>query len=182
MYPEVEKYIKAVEAAEEGFSREVDTRYRATRETTAGAIDYTALQAMWDEYDTVRKTLEEARRAEIDRARSELQAALTDPVVVWIAQHVMEEDNDYGLEVLKMLPTSVSEIKWLARENEWCERFQQYLLKARRDGVVPMPDPMEAREELRDWFGGFGVDEAAHDTLNALVAQIVAAELAAHRG
>lgn len=129
MYPELEPHFAAIDAARAAYS--AACREARGRHDPAGGPD---------ECPGCRIT-DSAWAAFID-ARTDAFAALkdcADPLVRWIADNCADEVGA-ALAAVRILPAPMSALDALAREQRWCEEYDDLRAKARKAGVLPADD------------------------------------------
>lgn len=150
MYAAVEQYLKTAAEAEENHRKLSDGKYRATLDEERA--NPTQRQEIWARYYKASDEARDAYNRTLDEAHTALREGLEaegDKLALWILEHTFEEYPNYSLTVLQALPATVTELTALARKNDWCNVFDNFLRQARRAGVIA---PMTAREQLEDWF------------------------------
>lgn len=118
MYPEVEQFIAALEAAEE--KRLVAPAQREHDPETCGWCIFEAAE----------------------RAALAALKASGDPLVAWIATNCRDYVDEATI-VLRTLPASRDELDALARENSWCGVWSRFRDQAEQDGVLPAKERNE---------------------------------------
>jgi len=113
MYPEVEKFLAAVKAAEEACYKTPVQYGRHDASTCPACIKEAALKAALE-------PLEGSK----------------DPLVSWIAKNAKSHAEEASM-VLALLPASMAELDALALREDWCGTWEWFKDKARAAGVLP---------------------------------------------
>lgn len=134
MYPDVEQYMAAIEAARETF----DAAYDAARDS--------GIRHTWDGSACARCEAEAPFRQAYSDARDAAWETLkgsTEPLVRWIAENCSNCQSE-ALAVLQALPASMDELNEIAIEQEWCEVWTDFVRLADAAGVLPAESKAEA--------------------------------------
>lgn len=156
MYPEVEQFIAAVEAAE----AEECKSYEAAQAAYMGKLREAGLEGAWHSADRSQcrlcdfnkgsaKTEKDAAilagmgalKASREAAWDALKAS-GDPLVAWIAANCREYEDE-AMEVLRALPASMDALDALARERGWCGVWSDFRERAEQAGVLPAQERSE---------------------------------------
>lgn len=111
MYPEVEQYLAAVEAAEEAY-RNSPVNGDCGKGTCRICNRMTSKGSAW---------------ASLGESEN--------PLVRWIAENCGAHVSE-ATEVLRALPAPMSELDALARERRWCDEWDRFKRMAEEAGVL----------------------------------------------
>lgn len=125
MYPEVEQYLAAVEAA--------DMAYETARAGTPRHI----VSATEEDCPACRviEPAREARQASTEAAWQALRGS-SDPLVRWIADNC----GDYryaAATILRALPAPMADLDAIAAVEGWCGQWDLFRAVAKKAGVLP---------------------------------------------
>lgn len=157
MYPEVEQFIAAVEAAE----AEECKAYEAAIDAYKEKVREADLEGVWHSVDSLQCRLCDFNRgpakaekdAAILAAVQALNAAVSAawdalkassiPLVAWIAANCRDYEDEATV-VLRALPASMDTLDALAREYDWCGVWREFRAQAEQDGVLPSQSEVPA--------------------------------------
>lgn len=126
MLQEVQTYLDA---------RNKAYRVQLTALEALGKTPVDPLEGRYKEGLKVRNAYDKALIA----ARETLASETKDPLVKYIADHVVEDYTVEAITVLRALPATYDELQGLAADNGWCGTWDDLLAGAVRAGVVAEP-------------------------------------------
>lgn len=142
MYPEVKTYLDTIEAIEDDHDK-IREKYRQARD--ADRITRFELTNAID--GAVHITQIDAKLAWLA-----LGEASDDKLVRYIVENHHENRSD-ALIILRELPLTREGLLKLRNNHNWCEDFDEYLIKAEEAGVVPWSTEItEARRDMKAWL------------------------------
>jgi hypothetical protein len=160
MLADVEKYYQDIATAEKEYEEacaEADAAYEAREETRRASV----------------RKLDRAKRGNTTLAES------TDPLVKWIAVHVLREYPEHSEAVLKALPATREQLDQLAAKMQWCGEWERLVRRAEQAGVLPAESDRtdEYNAIIRYVRDNFGAETTR--TMKGQLAAAVAAEVTA---
>lgn len=177
MLPEIEQYEKIATEASEEYREAVSQ----LRHGLAPLPDRTPIDSQV--YRIRINAASAVRDAKLDTAWGALKTS-ENPTVKWIADNCRDW-MDEALLALQILPATLTEIKQVAADHDWCEEiWGPFRDKAISEGIVTEGPTAGAWKELRLWFNG-GRSYSGNTTVllegyvNAIVKAEVEAALAA---
>lgn len=155
MYPVVEQYIAAAQAADETFNaqqRAAQDKQSALQQAPEWrGLTYTEQDAAYSKYYEELTVLNNAR-ADAKAAAWNLLAASDDPLVRFIHQEC-ESYPDHARQILEILPADFPAMRDLARRNGWCDVFDRFAAAAVRAKLIK-EDRSAARKKLETFLRG----------------------------
>jgi small-conductance mechanosensitive channel len=161
MHTDVETYFASVDAYRSAYEKAVNE----ANEANSDGLNYALRDA--------RARVASANRAlALIETWAELKKS-EDPLVAFIGRECGQHTS-YAEEILKVLPTTLDHMREIAREKGWCSEWDEFVAKARREGVIePMTDQeliSEMMEKLRGRYGVYRNELNAYkEQLNTII-------------
>lgn len=142
MLPEIEIFTSAVRVARDVRNADFDKAHAA----------YTGRNySEFKEFDAESRRSRSAYECAFTAAWNALVAS-DDPIVRFIASECRDY-TDEAITVLEALPATLEQLNALAREHDWCDRWDHFLDRARETGVFGEEHKLsEARQVLMTWL------------------------------
>jgi hypothetical protein len=159
MYPEVEQFIAALDAAREAETAAYNAAHAAyeAKKAAANAGDHVWSGGACPPCDFKKGPAGVERQKAIDAAWDAFEAAQTaawvalaesaDPLVRWIAENC-QGYADEAQEILRLLPAPLEALDEFAYDQGWCGAWDRLRKAAEEAGVLPAATAVPAESEV----------------------------------
>lgn len=147
MYPEVEAFVTAIDAANEAHQQtvnETETAYNAVYNDSRSTNE--ERDAVYQRYRQARSTNDAIRNATFELEWAKLGLS-ENPLVAYMARNIPSNyRKGHAVPILKILPATLAEMREVAVSHGWCQEFERLMNDGIAAGVVDDGRTKQRRE------------------------------------